>query len=181
MSIGQRIRELRIQKGITQEELSAATGISVRSVQRIENDEVSPRPYTVRELARVLEVPYDQLAAGSAREEKPGKHCDFWLPLLHLSGIPLVVLPTLFIWLLKKEELPEIKEQGIAVINFQLSLLLIIVPSAIFSILLIPVILIIITAIFGMAVCVINTIRVMNSQPASYPMIIRFLDARSAT
>ena len=39
MRTGQLIRELRLKKGITQEELAAKTDISVRTIQRIESGE----------------------------------------------------------------------------------------------------------------------------------------------
>lgn len=44
------IKEARVSKGITQQELADLTGISLRSVQRIENGEVTPRAYTLRTL-----------------------------------------------------------------------------------------------------------------------------------
>lgn len=50
------IKEGRAIKGITQQELSNLTGISLRSVQRIENEEVLPRLYTIRVLAEQLGV-----------------------------------------------------------------------------------------------------------------------------
>ncbi|NCI46326.1 helix-turn-helix domain-containing protein [Sediminibacterium soli] len=50
------IRNGRMAKCITQQELSEKTGISLRSVQRIENEEVIPRAYTVKVLAEYLGV-----------------------------------------------------------------------------------------------------------------------------
>lgn len=44
----------RTAEGLTQTELSEKTGISLRSIQRIEKGEVLPRPFTVRALANVL-------------------------------------------------------------------------------------------------------------------------------
>jgi len=50
------IKEGRSRKGYTQQELSDLTGISIRSVQRIENGDVVPREYTLRLLAEQLEL-----------------------------------------------------------------------------------------------------------------------------
>jgi transcriptional regulator with XRE-family HTH domain len=50
------IRQARAAKGITQQALSDLTGISLRSVQRIENGEVVPRAYTIRLLAEKLGI-----------------------------------------------------------------------------------------------------------------------------
>jgi len=46
MKIGQLIKELRYKRGLTQEDVADKTGISVRSIQRIENGAVesSERP-----------------------------------------------------------------------------------------------------------------------------------------
>ncbi len=48
------VKQARAGKGYTQQELSDLAGISLRSVQRIENAEVVPRAYTVRVLAERL-------------------------------------------------------------------------------------------------------------------------------
>ena len=42
MKIGEHIKEIRISKGVTQTELSEKSGIAVRTIQRIENSEVTP-------------------------------------------------------------------------------------------------------------------------------------------
>ncbi len=53
-ALGQKIAELRKQHNLTQEELAAQCGISPRTIQRIEAGEVTPRPYSLRSLQRVL-------------------------------------------------------------------------------------------------------------------------------
>jgi transcriptional regulator with XRE-family HTH domain len=52
--LAQLVREKRTAKGITQQELADMAGISLRSVQRIENGEVLPRSYTLRVIAEKL-------------------------------------------------------------------------------------------------------------------------------
>ena len=51
--LGQKILELRKQKGFTQEELVAQCNINVRTIQRIEAGEVNPRSYTVKIILEV--------------------------------------------------------------------------------------------------------------------------------
>jgi len=58
MHIGIVIREVRIQKGLTQVELSDETNISVRTIQRIEKDEVEPSLYSLRRISEILEVDF---------------------------------------------------------------------------------------------------------------------------
>lgn len=49
------IKDRRMLKGLTQTELSERTGISLRSIQRIEKGEVLPRSFTVQALAAALD------------------------------------------------------------------------------------------------------------------------------
>ena len=59
--LGQRILELRKQKGLTQEELVALCNINVRTLQRIESGEVSPRSYTVKTILSALDYDFESL------------------------------------------------------------------------------------------------------------------------
>jgi len=56
--IAQLVRDGRTAKGYTQQELSNMAGVSLRSVQRIENAEVLPRLYTIKVLAKHLSFEY---------------------------------------------------------------------------------------------------------------------------
>ena len=58
MYIGIVIREVRKQKGLTQLELSEETNISVRTIQRIEKDEVEPSLYSLKRISEILEVDF---------------------------------------------------------------------------------------------------------------------------
>jgi transcriptional regulator with XRE-family HTH domain len=61
VKIGHSVRELRVDKFMTQEELARAAGISLRQVVRIERNEVEPRFSTIRKLAGVLGVEPSEL------------------------------------------------------------------------------------------------------------------------
>ena len=54
--LGKKILELRKSKGLTQEELVEKCNINVRTIQRIEAGEVTPRSYTVKTILEALEV-----------------------------------------------------------------------------------------------------------------------------
>jgi len=62
-AIARLVREGRAAKGYTQQELSEMTGISLRSVQRIENAEVQPRMYTLKILAEQLGFSWEGMMA----------------------------------------------------------------------------------------------------------------------
>jgi transcriptional regulator with XRE-family HTH domain len=61
VKIGDRLKELRERKLLTQAELGAAAGVSRDQVSRIERDEVDPRFSTIRKLARALDVDPSEL------------------------------------------------------------------------------------------------------------------------
>ena len=56
MNIGIVIKEVRKQKGLTQLDLSEHANISVRTIQRIEKDEVEPTFYSLKSIGEILEV-----------------------------------------------------------------------------------------------------------------------------
>ena len=161
---------------MTQEELSALTGISSRTIQRIENGKVNPRSFTLQTIADALEVDYEALLNDTSNQHKEDlQESNFWLPFLHLSGLFLLLIPPLIIWFLKKDKIENIRSQGIDVINFQLSMLLVMIPSGILAFLIITVPIIIFVGVFSTAIIIINSIKVSNGQPYKYPMSIRFL------
>ena len=56
VTIGERIREARRKRLMTQDVLAATAGISQKQLSKIENDEVDPRFSTLRKLADALGV-----------------------------------------------------------------------------------------------------------------------------
>lgn len=54
MDLGDKVKAIRAQKGITQKELAASTGLSERTIQRIENHEVEPSVYSLNKISEVL-------------------------------------------------------------------------------------------------------------------------------
>lgn len=61
--LGLRISELRKQKGLTQDEVVDLCNINVRTLQRIENGEVTPRSYTIKTILTALDYDYESLQA----------------------------------------------------------------------------------------------------------------------
>lgn len=60
-ALGKKILELRKLKGLTQEELVEQCNINVRTIQRIEAGDVSPRSYTIKAILDVLGVNFDEV------------------------------------------------------------------------------------------------------------------------
>ena len=60
--LGRKISELRKAKGLTQEELVEKCNINVRTIQRIETGEVTPRSYTVKTILTALDYDLEKMA-----------------------------------------------------------------------------------------------------------------------
>ena len=54
--IGKRIKEIRLKKGLSQEELAEASKVNLRTIQRIENNETKPREKTLQLIFNALEI-----------------------------------------------------------------------------------------------------------------------------
>lgn len=172
MKTGQLIKDLRLKKGITQEELSAKTDISVRTIQRIENGDVDPRAYTLQSIAAALDVDFEVLAnSESELTTSDEKENSIWLPVLHLSGSLFLLIPPIIIWVWKRDRIKNIQRHAIDVINFQLSMSLYLLPCLLFSIY--PIL--ILLAVYGQVIIIVNTVKVTSNQVYKYPLTIRFL------
>jgi DNA-binding XRE family transcriptional regulator len=59
--LGKKIIELRKQKGLTQEDLVEKCNITVRTIQRIEAGETTPRIYTIKTILNALGLDYEKV------------------------------------------------------------------------------------------------------------------------
>ncbi|WP_159025599.1 helix-turn-helix domain-containing protein [Aquimarina sp. Aq78] len=71
--LGQKISELRKSKGFTQEELVEQCNISVRTIQRIEAGEVTPRSYTIKTILSALDYDLERIQTEESRVAKEFK------------------------------------------------------------------------------------------------------------
>ena len=125
MTIGQLIKERRLQLGITQEELANNTEISIRTIQRIENDEVDPRAYTLQVIAKALDFDFSEFTKIESEDAKDIQTDveRVWLAFIHLSGLLPLFFPSIIIWNRKKDDIKEITNHFRAVIAFQSTML----------------------------------------------------------
>ncbi len=56
MEFGERVKELRTGLNYSQKELSEKTGLTLRTIQRIENNEVKPSLYSLKVLGEALNI-----------------------------------------------------------------------------------------------------------------------------
>jgi len=126
--LGLKVSDLRQQKGLTQEQLAERCEVSSRTIQRIESGEVDPRSYTLKCLSEALEFDFG--------EENTGNE-NLWLTLLHLSSVFCLFIVPLLLWSGKKNQSYKIDKQGRQVLNFQITMILLLV-AALFVVMLVP-------------------------------------------
>ena len=85
--LGKKVLDLRKAKGITQEELVEKCNLSVRTLQRIESGEVTPRPITVKLIFEALGESFDKAMGNKGLIQK-------WLEQFYISFIDLFNLKT---------------------------------------------------------------------------------------
>lgn len=119
--LANRIKNLRIRKGFSQEELAEASGLSLRTIQRIENGETEPRGDSLKRLAKAFEVSPDEILDWDTYEDKG------LLVGLNLSALSFVVFPLLgilvplIIWVSKKDKIRNINSIAKEILNFQIT------------------------------------------------------------
>lgn len=194
--LAQRIKTLRNRKGFSQEELSEKTGLSLRTIQRIENGETEPRGDSLKRLAFAFNVSSDEIIDWTVQEDKG------FLTSLNLSALSFIIFPLLgilvplIIWISKKDKIRNINEIAKDLLNFQITwtmLLFIgfigIVLSSIFkmkttgfidagSIIsgqIIILIFIVVMYFYNLIFIIINSVRINIDRNVSYYPRIRFL------
>lgn len=90
--LGRKILELRKQKGLTQEELVDQCNINVRTIQRIEAGEVTPRSFTLKTILNVLGEDLENLKDVNSLDSESFNineigHSSFYIKLAWISGI----------------------------------------------------------------------------------------------
>lgn len=119
--LGLKISELRQLKNLTQEQLAEKCEVSTRTIQRIESGEVDPRAYTLQRLSETLNFNFE--------EHNPANE-NLWLTLLHLSSAIVMLIIPVVVWSLKKDQSARINTQGRQVLNFQITMTLLLFAAA---------------------------------------------------
>jgi transcriptional regulator with XRE-family HTH domain len=129
IQVGQKIRELRANVALTQDELAAASGLTVRSIQRIENGRTIPRGDSLKRLASALNVPVESLTSDPFHESiERGKMMNGSLDVpsaLILSAFCFLIHPVLgvvfpmLIWLIFRKDIEGVQEIGLKVVRLE--------------------------------------------------------------
>ena len=120
-NLSENIKNLRKRKGISQELLAEKSGVSLRTIQRIENGEGEPRGDTMVRLANALEVAPDELFDWELKEDKA------FIFNLNTSALSFLIFPVLgiivpfILWANKKDKIRHARQVGAEIINFQIT------------------------------------------------------------
>lgn len=131
------------------------------------------------------ESPYVSPLAPGAGPGEPGYGASdderLWATLCHLSTfigfvVPLAhIIAPLVIWLIQKEKLPLVDDQGKEALNFQISMTIYYVVAALLMFLLIGCVLLPALLIFDLVVTIIAAVKANQGVAYRYPLCIRFI------
>lgn len=118
--IGDKIKNARKRKGLSQEELADVSKINLRTIQRIENNENEPRGKTLHLICDALKINIENLL-----ESKKENNINYLIGL-HLSVLSMFIIPLgnilipLVIWVTQKDKINHLKPIGANLLNFQI-------------------------------------------------------------
>ncbi|RKR12406.1 putative Tic20 family protein [Maribacter vaceletii] len=118
--IGKKIREIRKQKGLSQEGLAESAKVNLRTIQRIENNESEPRGKTLNLICEVLDLNAEDILDYGKQPNKS------YLTIFQLSVIVFLAIPVgniivpLILWMNKKDKIVGLKEIGTNLLNYQI-------------------------------------------------------------
>ncbi len=124
LNLAQRVKELRNRKGISQENLAEESGLSLRTIQRVENNETVPRGDTLKKIAIALDTSPDEIIDWKIQEDQN------YLILMSISALGFLFFPLLGIiialvmWISKKDKIKNVNALGKGILNFQISWIL---------------------------------------------------------
>lgn len=117
--LAQKIKALRKRKGYSQEALAEISGLSLRTVQRIENENQNPSGDSLKRLSSTLGVSPDYLL-----EWEPNENPNFLLilafsPILCIVNPFLAIIVPLILWSIQKNQIRGVKSLGVKILKIQ--------------------------------------------------------------
>lgn len=113
--------------------------------------------------------------------KETNKDATTWGMLAHLSALSGYVIPfghligPFVVWIIKKDTLPFVDEQGKESLNFQISVTIYALISAVLILALIGFVLLAIVGIGALILVIIATVKAANGEHYRYPLTIRFI------
>lgn len=120
-NLAPKVKELRKKKGFSQEELADNSGLSLRTIQRIENGETEPTGETLKRISNALNVNPEEIIDWTIIEDQG------LLKAMNLSALTFILFPLLgiivplIIWISKKDKIKDINRIGENILNFEIT------------------------------------------------------------
>ena len=194
--LAKRIKALRNRKGFSQEELSEKAGLSLRTIQRIENGETEPRGDSLKRIAVALDVSSDEVLDWAVQEDIG------FLANLNLSALSFILFPLLgilvplILWISKKDKIRNVNNVAKDILNFQITWTMILFigyiafgisagykmkttgyidAGIISSRMMMNLIFIVTMYLYNLIFIIVNTVRINNEKNVRYFPKIRFI------
>ena len=112
---------------------------------------------------------------------KPQQDERLWAMFCHLSAFAGYIVPfgsilgPLVIWSIKKEQFPAIDEHGKEALNFQISIAIYMIISAILIVIVVGIFLLISLVVFRLILIIMASIKANNGEYFKYPLSIQFI------
>jgi uncharacterized Tic20 family protein len=123
--------------------------------------------------------PQDAGSAEQGEQSQPSsevsKDARMWAMLCHLLGLFTCFIGPLIIWLIKKDEEPFIDDQGKEALNFQITVAIAGIVSAVLTVVCVGFFLGIAVSIADLVFCIIASIKANSGQAYRYPVSIRLI------
>ncbi len=121
------LKTKRLSKGFTQQELADSTGISLRSIQRIESGEVYPRSFTLKALCEKLDLDFNALdtknvATNSMSKIEPAREINRSQKTVLSSVIAIVFSLLVVAFIFQSATFPETAFEMILLLAFMIGI-----------------------------------------------------------
>lgn len=172
---------------MTQDELAELSGLTSRTIQRIESGQVMPQMHTLKLLAQCLNIEPEKIVSipdtDMVTTDKPQQAPNGILAAMHILPligifIPLAnVLTSAAFWLLKKDQEEIFDRQARIILNFQITISIVAGLAIITMVLYFPIGFPLLMSCYLMAILLAayNMVRVLKRKNIYYPLSVRFL------
>lgn len=120
-ALGVKLKTLRLKNGFSQDELAESAGVSLRTVQRLENAEAIPRMDTVKRIFQIFGMSPNEVLDWTQSEDNR------YLLGMNLSGLAFLLVPLfgvvlpIVLWMSRKDKIAGVSVLGRDLVNFQLT------------------------------------------------------------
>jgi XRE family transcriptional regulator, regulator of sulfur utilization len=125
MTVGEKLKHFRRINCLSQDKLAETSGISIRTIQRIEEGKSAGSGYTINVLAKALNIKSTDLINSVSQNPVPVSNNTTKLKILNLSAISMlliplanIVFPAYIYW--KNRDNEKVKDIGSKIISFQI-------------------------------------------------------------